>query len=140
MKIIITQLEIEEAIRNHILGQISVKEGMVIDIELAATRGDTGFTATIDIHAAEIKADPVPEKVTRAYVRKAVEAAPAAVVQEQAPEQVAGSATAASPEPTQAQPSEELAEVATPAPAPLTGALVKSLFGNLKAPTNTPSA
>jgi hypothetical protein len=49
VQIIIVQAEIEEAIRNHILSQIHVREGMDINIDLAATRGAAGFTATINI-------------------------------------------------------------------------------------------
>jgi hypothetical protein len=49
MKIIITQAEIEEAIRDRILKQITVKDDMEITVDLSATRGDTGFTAAIDI-------------------------------------------------------------------------------------------
>jgi hypothetical protein len=49
VQIIIVQAEIETAIRNHILSQINVREGMEISVDLAATRGAEGFKATIDI-------------------------------------------------------------------------------------------
>lgn len=49
MQITIVQVEIEEAIRNHILSLIDVKEGKRIDITLKATRGDEGATAIINI-------------------------------------------------------------------------------------------
>jgi hypothetical protein len=49
MQITINQAEIEEAIRERILGQIQIKDGMRIDIDLRATRGDEGYTAVIDI-------------------------------------------------------------------------------------------
>ena len=49
MKITIDQPEIERAIRNEILGQIRMAEGMKMSIDLAATRGERGFTATIEI-------------------------------------------------------------------------------------------
>lgn len=49
MQIIIVQAEIEQAIRNHILSQINIREGMEIDIDLRATRGEAGFQATINI-------------------------------------------------------------------------------------------
>lgn len=49
MQIRIVQTEIEEAIRNHILSQIMVREGVDIAITLSATRGEEGFVATIDI-------------------------------------------------------------------------------------------
>ena len=50
MKITINQAEIEEAITKHILSQITVKEGMNINIDLRATRGAEGFQADIDIN------------------------------------------------------------------------------------------
>lgn len=49
MKIMIVQAEIETAIRDYILSQINIREGMSVTIELAATRGASGFTAEIDI-------------------------------------------------------------------------------------------
>jgi hypothetical protein len=49
MQITIVQTEIEEAIRNRILDQISVREGMRIDIDLKATRGPEGYQAVINI-------------------------------------------------------------------------------------------
>ena len=52
MKIIIVQAEIEQAIRDYINSQLNVKDGHEIQIDLAATRGENGFTATIDIVAA----------------------------------------------------------------------------------------
>lgn len=62
MRITIIQSEIEEAIRNHILSQITVQEGMAIDIDLKATRGDEGFQAFIDIRP-DTATQPDPEKV-----------------------------------------------------------------------------
>ena len=49
MQIIIVQSEIETAIRNYVLSQLNVKEGQRIDIDLKATRGESGATAIIDI-------------------------------------------------------------------------------------------
>lgn len=49
MQITIDQPEIETAIRNHILSQITVNSNMVIDIDLRATRGPGGYSAVIDI-------------------------------------------------------------------------------------------
>jgi hypothetical protein len=49
MQITIVETEIKTAIRNHILGLISVREDMKIDIDLRATRGQEGFTAIVDI-------------------------------------------------------------------------------------------
>lgn len=49
MQITLVQFEIEQAITNYILEQVTVKEGMQIKIDLSATRGAEGFKATIDI-------------------------------------------------------------------------------------------
>lgn len=67
MQITIAQSEIETAIRNYILGQITVRESQRIDIDLRATRGPEGFQAFIDIRPEN---DPEPTKRTE-------EAAPA---------------------------------------------------------------
>jgi hypothetical protein len=58
MQITINQAEIEEAIRERILGQIQIKDGMRIDIDLRATRGDEGYTAVIDIVPATAERRP----------------------------------------------------------------------------------
>ncbi len=49
MQITIVQAEIEQAITDFIHRQINVRDGMLIQIELKATRGDHGFQAVIDI-------------------------------------------------------------------------------------------
>lgn len=49
MQITIIQSEIETAIRNYIMSQITVREGQRIDIDLKATRGPEGYQAVIDI-------------------------------------------------------------------------------------------
>ena len=49
MQITIVQAEIEQAITDFIHRQINVREGMLIQIDLKATRGDAGFQAVIDI-------------------------------------------------------------------------------------------
>lgn len=49
MQVTLVQSEIEQALRDFIHSQISVKEGMEIVIVLKATRGDEGTTAIIDI-------------------------------------------------------------------------------------------
>jgi hypothetical protein len=60
MQIIINEAEIKLAIRNHILAQISVNNEREIKVDLKATRGDAGYTATIDI------VDPTEETVQEA--------------------------------------------------------------------------
>ena len=49
MQITIVQSEMEEAITDYIRRQISINEGMAIDIDLRATRGAEGFQAIINI-------------------------------------------------------------------------------------------
>lgn len=63
MQIVIVQDEIEEAIRSHILSQVSIRPGMAIEIDLSATRGPEGFKATIVVRKA--KADDKPEQIVQ---------------------------------------------------------------------------
>lgn len=67
MQIILTQEEIEEAIEAHVRSQIVIAENQKVSIDLKSTRGETGFTAILDIRAAAVtKAKPKP--VTRVAV------------------------------------------------------------------------
>lgn len=49
MKIILTQLEIEEAIRAHVNNVITVAEGTNVMIELASPRGSQEIQATVNL-------------------------------------------------------------------------------------------
>lgn len=49
MKIILTQIEIEEAIKAHVGGLVTVRDGTDIGVSFASTRGEDGIVATIDI-------------------------------------------------------------------------------------------
>ena len=49
MQIVLIQAEIEKAIRNYVNSIVKVAEGVDIVIDLKSTRGDTGFTANIDL-------------------------------------------------------------------------------------------
>ena len=69
MKITIDQVEIEQAIKDYIGGQIAIREDQRVDIDLKAGRGENGFSASIDIVGANT---PVPSA-------KPVEADPVAV-------------------------------------------------------------
>ena len=71
MQIVLIQAEIEKAIRNYVNSIVKVAEGVDIVIDLKSTRGDTGFTANIDLVEvdAERAAAPTP---TLAPVPKAV--------------------------------------------------------------------
>ncbi len=73
MRITIVESEIHDAIKAHILSQISVKEGSEITIDLRATRGAEGFMADIEITNGT-KAAPVAQ--TRGTVTARVEPAP----------------------------------------------------------------
>lgn len=66
MKITINQAEIHGAIDAYIRSQISVNDGMKIEVQIRATRGDEGMTAEIDI------VPDVPEPVVEAEAPKAV--------------------------------------------------------------------
>lgn len=94
MQIIIIQTEIEEAIRNHILGQIAIKDDQRIDIDLRATRGSDGFQAVIDIVAESAPAraqstDDKPEETAVVVPPKpAVSTKPARVAKATAPKAI----------------------------------------------------
>lgn len=153
MQIIIIQSEIEQAIRNHILAQINIKDGMRIDIDLSATRGAEGFKATIDIvpdaQPAAVKAEAPKAEVVAVTKSVNVEVkkedpAPKAEVLSQGKEEVltdagatttdgaaaeAGTATNASAEPSSTEPQAE-EQPAEPKPAG------RSLFNGLKRVNN----
>lgn len=161
MKISIVESEIKEAITNHIMSQMVIREGMRIDIDIAATRGEDGFTAEIKIVPQErtgaVLVQVEPEKkpavtaeapaVKRTYTRLAADtataigAAPApAVVATQAIAVPATVMTGVVEKVADTPTSNEnvlvtaTAEIAaaTEMPAPK-----KSLFGNLPAPRNS---
>ena len=125
MQITLIQAEIEAAITNFVTSQVNVKPEMRIDVDLTATRGANGFTATIDIvHKSTPrkdgqKATPVTvvaeEPTKEVVVVKVVEE-----VREDAPTPPVALET-----PVQVNP---LAPVATERP--------RSLFAGLQKPTN----
>lgn len=49
MKLILTQAEIEQILRDHILQTVTLVNGSDFTIDFVATRGDAGVTATVDI-------------------------------------------------------------------------------------------
>ena len=49
MQIIIAQAEIEKAIHDFVLRQVSIRPDQRVDIELKATRGESGYQAIINI-------------------------------------------------------------------------------------------
>lgn len=109
MQITINQVEIEAAIKAHILNQINVKEGHKLAIEMKAGRGADGYTATIDISPEENKpaAAPQPTEPKQATAPKA-EVAEQKQEPQKAPEPVAEvvqqEVVQQKAEPTQAEP------------------------------------
>lgn len=55
MQITVVQSEIEEALRRYIGSQLTVAQGMQMNIDLRAGRGTDGFTATIDIRPGKVE-------------------------------------------------------------------------------------
>lgn len=128
MQITLIQSEIEAAITNFVTSQVNVRPEMRIDVDLTATRGANGFTATIDIvHKSTPRKDGqkaipvtvVVEEPTKETVIVKVEEV-AETVQEAAPTPPVALET-----PVQINP---LAPVATERP--------RSLFAGLQKPTN----
>ena len=73
MQIVLIQAEIEKAIRNYVNSIVKVAEGVDIVIDLKSTRGDTGFTANIDLVETGVERGPAPAP-TPAPVPKAAAA------------------------------------------------------------------
>lgn len=151
MKITITQPEIHQAIEAFIRGQISINDGMKVEINLRATRGEDGATAEIDI-VPDVP-EPVVEEAPKATVARKPRApkldiankVEEAKTTDEAPTQAAQEEQAENPEPNSeaalaaeaaaTEPAEEAqeAQLETPAePAPVR----QSLFGGLKKPVN----
>ena len=149
MQITLIQSEIEQALKNYINDIMSVKDGMEIEIQLKATRGEEGTTAIIDIVPQKPKASrggrtsgEVPAKAEPAKAAAPAKAEAAQAVAEAAPEPVAESVAEA-----EADDAEQVAEQAQepeaqePAPveaeeAPAEEAPRKSLFAGLSKPQN----
>ena len=117
MRIILVQAEIELAIREYVLGQLSIKEGQQINISFKNTRGDDGATAEIDINSpGQTVAAPAPARTGSVFARReptGVVETVAAIVAEEAAEslQAAHAAEAAetdeNPSQTSAAPAAE---------------------------------
>ena len=76
MQIVLIQAEIEKAIRNYVNSIVKVAEGVDIVIDLKSTRGDTGFTANIDLVETGVERAaapaPTPAPVPKAAAAKAI--------------------------------------------------------------------
>ena len=150
MQITLIQSEIEQALKNYINDIMSVKDGMEIEIQLKATRGEEGTTAIIDIvplktkpaRAARVsgetsgKSDTVraaaaPAKVDPAPAQVAVEAEPVAESVAEAEADDAEQVAEQAQEPEAQEPAPVEAEQAPAEEAPR-----KSLFAGLSKPQN----
>jgi hypothetical protein len=58
MKLILTQPEIEQIVRDHVLNTVQLRSGAELQIEFSATRGEAGITATIEIPYIGVSAIP----------------------------------------------------------------------------------
>ena len=137
MQITLIQSEIEQALKNYINDIMSVKDGMEIEIQLKATRGEEGTTAIIDIvpqkpkatrgsrTSGEIPAKPEPVKAAATSAKAEPEPVVESVAEAEADdaEQVGEQVI----EPVQVEP--ESAATAEEAPR-------KSLFAGLSKPQN----
>lgn len=152
MQIILVQTEVVQALRDYVASRLTLAEGTEITVDLSATRGANGVTATIDLVEPGQKpaavAAPV-QQVIKAFsakaetANKAPEAQQATQVAQSAPaaqEQATGDAVAASDTAAtetatvtgdQAKADEAQAGTAGDVAAP-----TKSLFGNLARPKN----
>ena len=76
MQIVLIQAEIEKAIRNYVNSIVKVAEGVDIVIDLKSTRGDTGFTANIDLVETGVERAaapaPTPTPAPKAAAAKAI--------------------------------------------------------------------
>lgn len=89
MQLILTQTDIETALINYVNDLVNIKEGMVITVDLKATRGADGATAIIDISpvkAATAKAEPVKATAAKpAAQTRTVEVAKTEIVKDTKP-------------------------------------------------------
>ena len=126
MQITLIQAEIEQALKNYINDIMSVKEGMEIEIQLKATRGEEGTTAIIDIIPSKPKTAVRGSRVSGEAAGKsvsAVKAEPEVAVAEEAEAEPAEAAVEAEAEPVE--------------PAPAEAAPRQSLFSGLQRPKNS---
>ena len=150
MQITLIQSEIEQALKNYINDIMSVKDGMEIEIQLKATRGEEGTTAIIDIVPLKTKparaARVSGETSGKSDTVRAAAAAPAKAEPVQAAA-VEAEPVAESVAEAEADDAEQVAEQAQepeaqePAPveaeqAPAEEAPRKSLFAGLSKPQN----
>lgn len=147
MQIILVQTEVVQALRDYVASRLTLAEGTEITVDLSATRGANGVTATIDLVEPSQKATPAPVqqviKVPAAKpetANKAPEAQQATQVAQSAAEtqeRATGLAAEASEGTTSGDTATQQADPATETKVEgETAAPTKSLFGNLARPKN----
>ncbi len=78
IKITIEQIDIEQAIKDHIGSMMEIKPDAQLDIDLSATRGSAGFTATILIRNADEVARESTATTTTTTIRPTPQPEPVA--------------------------------------------------------------
>lgn len=147
MQITLVQTEVEQALRDYVANRLTLAEGTTFSIELAATRGEKGITATIELieppKAGQVAAIAVKTTVKTPAPAPApsVTEKPAPVAEQltqQATETAADSAQATGEGQPQADSQEAASDPKESADAQQEAAPVgKSLFGGLKRPVNS---
>lgn len=66
MKLTLTQIEIEEALKQYVFATISIKDGTDIKIDFTAGRGEKGLTAEIDINYLGVKSIDISPREAKA--------------------------------------------------------------------------
>jgi hypothetical protein len=117
MQITLNQDEILAAIDSHVRSQINIASGQSVSIELKATRGDTGFTAILDIVAVSRVIDTVSAAPTATVLAPATTDKPSGLGNAKAPAtpvavkpvfgKLKAAAPAPAPEPEPVSPEEE---------------------------------
>ena len=134
MQINLNEADIIEAIEEHVRKKVNFDADVEVVIDLKATRGPEGFTATIDLGSPAPKA--TPEKATRAP--RTPKAAPEPEPEKETPTQEAPQEAAEQPpaETPADVPAEESVDAADAGDAPPAEEKPKSLFANLGKPRN----
>lgn len=80
MQIILVQQEVEQALRDYVASRLTLVEGTQFEIDLAATRGANGITATINLVSPGAAAAPAAKtavaSTSTATVRRSTPEAP----------------------------------------------------------------
>ena len=129
MQINLNEADIIEAIEEHVRKKVNFDADVEVVIDLKATRGPEGFTATIDLGSPAPKA--TPEKATRAP--RTPKAAPEPEPAQEAPQEAAEQPPAETPA---GVPVDENGDAADAGDAPPAEEKPRSLFANLGKPRN----